>query len=200
MNTKFQIPDSRRDPRSKIQDPRLIVKRPTSNVERRTSYLEPQTSNVKRQTSNFKLVAAFFSFFCLLGCNDSDSIPPSSALRPQAPLRIISLAPSITEVLFTLNLDDRVVGVTRYCDYPPEALAKDKVGGYFDVNYEAVLALEPDVVIHLTEHEDAQRRLQDLGIETLAVNHSRVKGILQSITTIGDRCGAKEKGAGPFNP
>jgi iron complex transport system substrate-binding protein len=49
-------------------------------------------------------------------------------------------------------------------------------------------------VIHLTEHEDARHRLEDLRIKTLAVNHSRVKGILQSITTIGDHCGAQKEG------
>jgi iron complex transport system substrate-binding protein len=74
-------------------------------------------------------------------------------------------------------------------------LEKSRVGGYFDVNYEAVLALEPDLVILLTEHEDARRRLGDLGIETAAVDHSRVEGILESIAAIAKRCGVIDRGA-----
>jgi iron complex transport system substrate-binding protein len=118
----------------------------------------------------------------------------AKSINPESPTRIISLAPSITEVLFELGQGGRVVGVTRYCDFPPGALEKSRVGGYFDVNFEAVLALKPDLVVHLVEHEDARKRLGDLGIETLAVDHSRVEGILRSITVIAQRCGVPERG------
>jgi len=103
--------------------------------------------------------------------------------------RIISLAPSITEVLFALGLGDSVVGVTRYCDYPPEAAGKLKVGGYFDVNYEAVVAAEPDLVVLLEEHEQPRSYLARLKIETLTVDHSNVAGILRSFQQIADRTG-----------
>jgi iron complex transport system substrate-binding protein len=92
-------------------------------------------------------------------------------------------------------LGERITGVTRYCDFPPEASQKPVVGGYFDVNYEMLLTLKPDLVIHLAEHEDARTRIVELGFETLAVNHSRVQGILDSITAIAQRCGVAEKGA-----
>lgn len=107
--------------------------------------------------------------------------------------RIISLAPSITEVLFTLDLGDRVVGVTRYCRYPPEALHKTKIGGYFDQNYEVIIRLHSDLVIMLPEHELAQKHLQSFGVKTLMVNHDNISGILNSILTIGNTCdvGAK---------
>ena len=138
-------------------------------------------------------------FSCLLlvlvfqiSCSDPSVVPTPP--RPHAPMRIISLAPSITEVLFKLDLGDRMVGVTRYCDYPPQAEDKPKVGGYFDVNYEMLLSLESDLVILLVEHQDAIVRLEELGIPTLTVNHSRVDGILESITTIAGRCGVKGKG------
>ncbi len=64
-----------------------------------------------------------------------------------APRRIISLAPNITEILFALDLGDRIVGVTRYCDYPREALAKEKIGGLVDPNLEKIKSLDPDLVI-----------------------------------------------------
>lgn len=101
--------------------------------------------------------------------------------------RIISLAPSITEILFALGLGDSVVGVTRYCDYPPQAAERVKVGGYFDINYEAVMTAEPDLVILLKEHEQPRDYLARLDIETLTVDHSNVPGILRSIEEIAKK-------------
>src|SRR5206468_11841757 len=61
--------------------------------------------------------------------------------------RIVSLAPNITELLFALGLGDRVVGVTEFCNYPPEALRLPKVGGFVNPNAEAILALRPELVV-----------------------------------------------------
>ncbi len=63
------------------------------------------------------------------------------------PQRIVSLAPSVTEILFDLGLGPRIVGDTRYCDYPPEALAKPKIGGLLDPDLEKIRALDPDLVV-----------------------------------------------------
>ena len=63
------------------------------------------------------------------------------------PQRIVSLAPNITEILFALGLGDRVVGVTRFCDFPPQAAKKEKVGGMVDPNLERIQALRPDLII-----------------------------------------------------
>ena len=63
------------------------------------------------------------------------------------PRRIVSLAPNITEILFALGLADKIVGVTRYCDYPRQAAEKEKVGGLVDPNLEKILALHPDLII-----------------------------------------------------
>ena len=106
--------------------------------------------------------------------------------------RIVSLAPSITEILFALGLGDKVVGVTHYCDFPPEALTKTKVGGYYDPNYEAIVALRPDLVIMLTEHEEPKRYLGQLGLNVLMVNHKSISGILNSLMAIGKACGAEQ--------
>jgi iron complex transport system substrate-binding protein len=115
-------------------------------------------------------------------------VEPGGAYR-----RIVSLAPSITENLYVLGMMDRVVGVTRYCDYPPEALEKAKVGGYYDPNYEAILALEPDLIIMLAEDEAPRKHLAELGFNIVVVNHKSIEGILRSIETIGDACGAAQK-------
>ncbi len=63
------------------------------------------------------------------------------------PQRIISLAPSSTEILFTLKLSDRIVGVTDFCDFPKEAQKKEKVGGFINPNLEKIISLNPDLVV-----------------------------------------------------
>ncbi|MFV1957025.1 MAG: ABC transporter substrate-binding protein [bacterium] len=99
--------------------------------------------------------------------------------------RIISLAPSITEVLFSLGAGGRVVGITRYGDFPPETADISKVGGYFDINYEAILATGPDLVILLAEHDEPGAYLSGLGIQVMSVDHSSIGGIIDSIKAIG---------------
>ena len=63
------------------------------------------------------------------------------------PQRIVSLAPSNTEILFALGLGDRVVGVTRYCNYPEEAKEREIVGGFATPDLEKIIALKPDLVL-----------------------------------------------------
>lgn len=99
--------------------------------------------------------------------------------------RIISLAPSITEILFALDLGKHVVGVTRYCDYPPQALSKPRIGGYLDPNMEAILILEPDLVITLAGQRSLKQGLERLGIPALQVPHQTLGNILDSIRLIG---------------
>ncbi len=67
-----------------------------------------------------------------------------------APSRIVALGPSNTEILFALGLGDKVYGVTEWCDYPPEAMEKEKVGGYSDVDLEKVVAIDPDLILRRT--------------------------------------------------
>ena len=121
----------------------------------------------------------------------------SSATADAAPLpqRIVSLAPSVTEVLFGVGLGPRVVGVTDWCKWPPQAAGLPSVGGHIDPNYEAVAALDPDLVVLETIHTAAAERLTALDIPMLAVEHRTVAGILESITAIGRRCGADSTAA-----
>ncbi|NQT40991.1 MAG: ABC transporter substrate-binding protein, partial [Planctomycetes bacterium] len=120
------------------------------------------------------------------------STGPVAPPAPEDCRRIVSMAPSVTETLFALGLGDRVVGVTRYCKYPPEADEKDEVGGHFDPNFEAIVALRPDLVILLVEQEESRQALNSLGIATLVVRHKDIEGVLESISTIGRVCGAEE--------
>jgi iron complex transport system substrate-binding protein len=103
------------------------------------------------------------------------------------------MAPSITETLFALGLGDRVVGVSRFCDYPPEACTRVRVGGFLDPNLEAIVALRPELVVLLVESEQTAVALRELGIPTLTVCHQNVESILESFRTIGQACGAEEQ-------
>jgi iron complex transport system substrate-binding protein len=107
-----------------------------------------------------------------------------------APRRIVSLAPSVTEVLFEAGLGPRVVGVTSYCRFPREALALPKVGGYLTPSFEGLAALRPDLVITLPEHADLEPKLRALGIPILRIDHRSLDGIVRSIEQVGERCGA----------
>src|SRR4051794_8829475 len=82
--------------------------------------------------------------FLEVACRGHRALRLGVGARPQ---RIISLSPNTTETLFAVGAGDRVVGRSRYCDYPPEAAHIPAVGGYVDVSFEAVLALHPDLVV-----------------------------------------------------
>ena len=84
-----------------------------------------------------------------------------------APHRIVSVAPSITEILFALGAGDQVVGVTNYCNYPEAAKAKPKVGGYSTPSLEVILSLRPDQVIMMKNRPDVAQRLRQTGIDVL---------------------------------
>jgi iron complex transport system substrate-binding protein len=121
--------------------------------------------------------------------------PKAAGGPPAGATRIVSLAPSLTEIAFELGLGDRVVAVTRYCTYPPEARSKPQIGGYYDPSYEAVMAAKPDLVLTLTEHEETRRELAKLGLRTLTADHFTVRGVLDSIVAIGAACGCPERAA-----
>jgi ABC-type Fe3+-hydroxamate transport system substrate-binding protein len=106
---------------------------------------------------------------------------------PDHPVRIVSLAPSITETVYVLGEGDRLVGVTDYCDYPPEATKKPRVGGISTPNFEAILALRPDLVIATSESNYAEHveRLASLGLPVYVVRPVDWETVLESIDRIG---------------
>ncbi|MCK5083586.1 MAG: ABC transporter substrate-binding protein [Candidatus Omnitrophica bacterium] len=106
--------------------------------------------------------------------------------------RVISLAPSITEVLYALGQEDKIIGVTRYCKYPPEAQQKQKVGGVLDTGFEMIYRLNPDLVILTSTETDQTEKLKQMGIEFLAIDAKSVSGILDAIEAIGETLDCKE--------
>jgi iron complex transport system substrate-binding protein len=116
---------------------------------------------------------------------------------PQPVQRIVSLAPSLTETVYALGLQDRLVGDTDFCDYPPDAQKKTKVGGAINPSLEQIAALRPDLVLvtkslNLIETVNA---LDSLGIPSYGTDPHTVKDIVSSTERLADVLGATEAGA-----
>lgn len=112
-----------------------------------------------------------------------------------APQRIVSTAPSITEMLYALGLGDRVVGVTRFCRYPPEATKKPKIGDYVNPNLEAIAALRPDLVIIQTNPVQLAQRLHTLRLKVLEIDQQDIAAIYESIRVVGRATGTEARAA-----
>jgi iron complex transport system substrate-binding protein len=118
------------------------------------------------------------------------AVAQSPAVEP--PQRIISAAPSITEMLYVLGLGDRVVGVTTFCHYPPEVRDKPKIGSYMKPNIETMLAMRPDLVVILNEHAGLGDRIRNVGLNVLELENNSLDGIYQSLRELGRRCGVAD--------
>ncbi|MBS4007308.1 MAG: cobalamin-binding protein [Clostridium sp.] len=112
------------------------------------------------------------------------------------PERIVSLLPSLTEILFALEEGGRVVGVTDWCTYPTEAQERVKVGGIFNLNAESILALEPDLIVTGNSENLAETFsfLDGTGIPYLVVDPQNLEEIELSITKIAEVVGSAAKG------
>jgi iron complex transport system substrate-binding protein len=123
--------------------------------------------------------------------------PAPASAAPAAPARrVLSLAPAITEMLYALDLGDRVVGRSSYCNFPPAALKKPSVGAALDLNEELVVALHPDLIL-ATEGDAARRarlaRLTGARVEVLGSQH--VAQIWENMRRIGALTGTEAQAA-----
>lgn len=110
----------------------------------------------------------------------------------EVPQRIVSHVPAITETLFALDLGEKVVGVSDYCNYPPEAELKDKVGNYFNPSIEKIVAFNPDLV--LTDgHSQNITQLDSLGINYIVLQPKDINGILGDIELLGKVAGIEKR-------
>ncbi|MGO9137065.1 MAG: ABC transporter substrate-binding protein [Syntrophales bacterium] len=111
------------------------------------------------------------------------------------PGRIVSLAPSITEILYDLGLEDRIAAVTIYCDYPPRAKDKPKIGAFSNPSLEAIIAAAPDLVIMADEGNpmEIRSRLKKLGINTYVFRAKRLVDLPQGIRDLGVVLGIRDQ-------
>lgn len=133
-------------------------------------------------------VAALAAALVLAGCQG-----PASNDRAHATAtggrRILSLAPSTTEIAFSLGAGDEVIGVTNFCQFPPEAASKPKFGGFHNPNVEAMLAARPTMALHATGKRTLEEQLRAAGIEVVSLPSDRLDDIARGLRTAGKALG-----------
>jgi iron complex transport system substrate-binding protein len=141
-----------------------------------------------RRRSVFRFGAGFLSLV-IVSCRKWT--PPSAI----APARIVSLSPNTTETLFTLGAGDRLVGRSRFCDYPPEVRRIASVGGYVDASLEAILALAPDLVVGARGPAGPAlvNKLGSMGIATFFPSTESMAEIDAMIVELGKRIGLADR-------
>jgi iron complex transport system substrate-binding protein len=114
------------------------------------------------------------------------------------PKRIISLAPNITEILFSLGLDEEIVGVSVHCNFPEKAKTKAQVGSYISLDFERIVSLKPDLIIATGagNTRDMVERLGKLGSPTYVIFPKNFSDVLRSIGHISQVVDREREGMG----
>jgi iron complex transport system substrate-binding protein len=167
---------------------------------------------MRRSRFRSAALAATAAFCCAASPSRAQSAPAASltapAFRevmdetgrtvriPQPVRRIVSLAPSLTETVYALGLQDRLVGDTDYCDYPPDAQKKTKVGGAINPSLEKIVSLHPDLVLVTSLNRfETEHALDDLGISSYGTDPRTVDEIITSTKKLAGVLGVPEAGA-----
>lgn len=128
--------------------------------------------------------------------NETDNTPveiPEETAEVDS-LRVVSLAPSNTEILFALGLGDNLVGVTEYCDYPPEAQEITFIGGFNTVDMEKIIELHPDLILAANIHKDTDAaELERRGFSVITLAPETLDDIIDGVSQIGEVTGTEEK-------
>jgi len=112
------------------------------------------------------------------------------------PQRIVSLAPSNTEILFALGLEDKIVGTTDYCDYPEAAKSKPRVAGYSTPNLEKVVSVQPDLILAEAIHEKTVLpAMEKLGLTVIVMSAESLDTVLNDIRLVGQINGRSKAAA-----
>lgn len=129
------------------------------------------------------LICLFFA-----GCNNKTATQPET--KPEN-LRIVSLAPSVTNMIIGLGAEDSLVGVTKFCQNPEKKWTE--IGGYMDFNREVFVSLKPNMVFLAPYHTEAIEICEEMNIEYHTLNLSSYKDIRKNIVIIGENTGKLEK-------
>ena len=111
------------------------------------------------------------------------------------PTRVVALAPSITEIMFYLELGDCLVGATQFSDYPPEAATLPKVGSYIHLDVERIAALKPDLCIAVKDGNpiSAINKLESVGIPVYAVDPRNIESVMETVLELGRLLDVEDK-------
>jgi iron complex transport system substrate-binding protein len=149
---------------------------------------------MKRSSKTAVLVALVIVLNLLLaGCGGRQALQPRTGVEPR-PQRIVSLSPSVTEILYGIGSWPQVIAVSEYCTYPEDVKNKPRVNGWDKTNLEQVMALKPDFVIGVDAQEPFLRdKLNGLGVRSLFVKSETLADILTSIGEIGRATGHEQE-------
>lgn len=128
----------------------------------------------------------------VLTITDDIGIELSFESKPQ---KIVSMAPNVTEAIYALGGESKLVGVTTYCTYPPDAVSKTKVGDYLNPDYEVITSLQPDIIFLNVENKSNPtfQALENLGFKVYVVNIDNFDGVTNMITKIGIILGNEDR-------
>jgi iron complex transport system substrate-binding protein len=113
------------------------------------------------------------------------------------PMKIVSLAPNITEILFSLGLDQEIVGVSIHCNFPEKVQSKVRVGSYISLDFEKIVSLKPDLIIATGagNTRDMVERLERLGFPTYVIFPKNVEDVIRSVGHLSQLVGREKEGA-----
>lgn len=114
---------------------------------------------------------------------------------PANPKRVLSLAPSLTEMIFALQAEDKLVGATRYSNFPPAAKKLPRVGSYVQLDLEKIVAIKPDLCIAIKDGNPRRTAdaIKELGIPVFAIDPRSIEQIMEAFLLLGDILGVPEK-------
>lgn len=150
--------------------------------------------NNRSEAMGQALKKRFLYFFLLYLCGIG-LFPFASFCEASQYKRIVSLSPSTTEILFSLDLGNEIVGVTSYCDYPEEARKRAKIGGMSNPSIEAIISLRPDIVVMTVDGnpKEVEEKLRSIKIKTYVFRARRLDELPDGIRDMGVALGVSER-------
>lgn len=101
-------------------------------------------------------------------------------------LRIVSLSPSITEYLYDIGMQDKLIANTVYCKYPEDAENKLKIGSFNDINYEYIERFKINTAVIQKGMDEQKKRLTDMGVRVIEINNNTIDDIIKTYDILGD--------------
>ena len=140
--------------------------------------------------------ACLATFIIVSYNHNQDKVPetnPNNSL--DKPARIVSLAPNLTEILFALGLNEKIIAVSSDSDYPPDAANKKRIGAFWQPNTEAIIASKPDLVVTLwfEQQKAVADSLKRLGYQVLTLKIEKIEELSAAIQKIGTATGCRQR-------
>jgi len=135
---------------------------------------------MNRTTMNLKNIIILNIILLLIGCENK------SENQSIEKIRIISLSPHITEIIYALDAEDELIAVTDFCNYPPQAKLKSRIGGLINPNIEKIVSLKPTHLFGIPSHNNLNNELNKFGLQIIMMPNENINDIISTIEQIGE--------------